>query len=45
LRINPITLKKELNEIKEQIIDSQENVSEESELVAFDISFIYVLSG
>ena len=45
LRIKPITLNKELNEIKEQIIDSQKNVSEDSELVAFDISFIYTLSG
>ena len=45
LRIKPITLNKELNEIKEQIIDSQKNVLEDSELVAFDISFIYTLSG
>ena len=44
LRIKPITLKKELNEIKDQVSNTDENISEKS-LVAFDITFIYVLSG
>ena len=44
LRISPITTRKEIKEIKEQLVDSQENIVEEPELVAFDISFIYILS-
>ena len=45
LRILPIILKSELNEIKDDIMDSDqwENVIEKSEIVAFDISFIYIL--
>ncbi|MBO4516320.1 hypothetical protein J5751_02580 [bacterium] len=44
LRISPITTKKENKEIKNQLIDSQENIAEDLEFVAFDISFIYTLS-
>ena len=44
LRISPITTKKEIKEIKNQLVDSQENIVEELEFVAFDISFIYTLS-
>ena len=41
LKINPITKKKELKEIENQIIDQQEDVEETLELLAFDISFFY----
>lgn len=44
LRISPITTKSEIREIKEQIVDSQSNIEEEPELVAFDIAFLYTLS-
>jgi hypothetical protein len=33
-----------LNEIKEQIMEVQDGVVENSEIVAFDISFLYTLS-
>jgi hypothetical protein len=33
-----------MDEIKEQLVENTD-VTEESELVSFDISFIYVLSG
>jgi len=41
LSINPITKKKELKEIENQIVDQQNNVDEALELLAFDISFFY----
>ncbi len=41
LSITPIKKKNELNEIKEQLVDSQEQITEESTVVAFDISFLY----
>jgi hypothetical protein len=42
--IRPIILKSELNEIKEQILDEDNTVLEDSEIVAFDITFLYKLS-
>ena len=41
LSITPIKKKNELKEIKEQLVDSQEQITEESTVVAFDISFLY----
>ena len=43
LRITPITGKDEMREIKDQLVENTD-VTEESELVSFDISFIYTLS-
>ena len=44
LRITPITAKAQMEEIKEQLVENTD-VTEDSELVSFDISFIYTLSG
>jgi hypothetical protein len=44
LNIKPIMVSNQLNEIKEQIKDSENNVDDNSEIVAFDISFVYTLS-
>jgi hypothetical protein len=44
LQIKPIMVNNQLNEIKEQIKDSEKNVDDSSEIVAFDISFLYTLS-
>jgi hypothetical protein len=41
LSIVPIKAKKDLNEIKEQLVEQQDEVTEESNVVAFDISFLY----
>ena len=41
LSITPIKKKNELKEIKEQLVESQEEVTEDSTVVAFDISFLY----
>ena len=41
LSIVPIKTKKDLNEIKEQLVEQQDEVTEESNVVAFDISFLY----
>jgi hypothetical protein len=41
LKIKPITKKKELKEIEDQIVTQQDNVDETLELLAFDISFFY----
>jgi hypothetical protein len=41
LKIKPITKKKELKEIENQIVTQQDNVDETLELLAFDISFFY----
>ena len=41
LSITPIKKAAELKEIKEQLVEQQDEVTEESNLVAFDISFIY----
>lgn len=44
LRIIPIKTKSQIQEIKEQLIENTD-VTQESELVSFDISFIYTLSN
>ena len=46
LNITSIKKQSELNEIKQQIVDSDasNNIDEDTEIVAFDISFIYALS-
>ena len=44
LRITPITWSEQKQAIKEELIKNT-NVTTESELVSFDISFIYILSG
>jgi hypothetical protein len=41
LSIVPIKTKKDLKEIKEQLVEQQDEVTEESNVVAFDISFLY----
>jgi hypothetical protein len=41
LSITPIKAKKDLNEIKEQLVDQQDEVTEDSTVVAFDISFMF----
>ena len=43
LRITPIATKAQMEEIKDQLVENTD-VTEESEVVAFDISFIYTLS-
>jgi hypothetical protein len=44
LRILPITAKKQVQKIKNQLVENTD-VTEDSELVSFDISFVYVLSS
>ena len=44
LRITPITTKSQQQQIKDQLVENTD-VTEESELVSFDISFIYTLSN
>jgi hypothetical protein len=44
LRITPITTKSQQQQIKDQLVENTD-VTEESELVSFDISFVYTLSG
>ena len=41
LSIVPIKTKKKLKEIKDQLVEQQEEITEESDMVAFDISFLY----
>lgn len=43
LRITPITKTRELNQIREQIIDVDNTIEDNAEVVAFNISFIYTL--
>ena len=44
LRITPITTKSQQQQIKNQLVENTD-VTQESELVSFDISFIYTLSN
>jgi hypothetical protein len=44
LRITPITTKSQQQQIKDQLVENTD-VTQESELVSFDISFIYTLSN